>query len=223
MNRYNVVNAFAAFNALHPDKLGHAVPKGLAKRLAKPELRDICDVRTPFHFHGHYPDRGDVLDNLESEALAGYFELVCRYLGKEAAETAIDEWRRINSVDGVEIVVVSSDDDPTRVDFHIQDPLAHEWAERHGSLDGGTWESCDGPEFVYDSTYWHPKLFEELQAEGFDFDFSQYSEPDEHDLEVSEHAGNCDECEYDWHKADEHLKEGLDETAVRKLKLKRAG
>jgi len=116
-----------------------------------------------------------------------------------------DCYARAHAADGVTIVVTNSDDDPTRVDFTIQDRIANAWADRHGSLDGGTWEACDGEDFVYDSTYWHDDLFAELRKEGFRFDFSQYGEPDEHDLDVMRHACDCDECQGDYHAGEEHL------------------
>lgn len=209
MNRYHVVNAYVAYVTLHGDKK-------LAERLRKPAIHDLADHC--FSLRCDY-NESDVLDRLESEELAIYFGLVHKLNGEAAFAEEVDTWRRINSIDGVEIIVENSDDDPTRVDFHINDPIAGQWADKHGSLDGGTWES-DGAGFCYDSTYWHPKLFEELQKEGFSFDFSQYGEPDEHDLEVSRHACDCDECQGDWRQGEKHLAEGIEEVAQRKLSKK---
>ena len=48
-------------------------------------------------------------------------------------------------------------------------------------------------------------MIEELQKEGFRFDFSNFIEPDERDLEIARHASECGECEYDWRAASEHL------------------
>jgi|HubBroStandDraft_2_1064218.scaffolds.fasta_scaffold41066_3 hypothetical protein len=216
-DRYTVVNAFAAFLALHEDD-HPSDPRTirLIKRLDAPGVRELDDVRKPYAYHGQCTERGDVLDNLSNEALAGYFELCDRYLGRDRCLELIDQWRRINSIDGVMIHVENSDD-PTMINFHISDPLAHEWSEKHGSLAGGTWESADGPDYVYDSTYWHKDLFPELEAEGYDFDFSTYSEPDEDDLQAAQHAAECDECQYDHAKAVEHLAEELEATAKRKL------
>lgn len=217
MNRYDVVNAYAALVALHGDTWLTDAKDKIRARLAKPAVRDITDVCRPYSSRRGFIERADVLDALEPEAFAGYFQLVKRHLGESEAIRLSDEWARINATDGVEIIVQNSDDDPTRVDFHVQDPIANEWAEKHGSLDGGTWECADGPDFIYDSTYWHPGLFEELRKEGYVFDFSEYGEPDEHDLEVARHASECEECQYDWHAGEEHLKAGIEEVAKKKL------
>lgn len=114
-----------------------------------------------------------------------------------------DAYARVHDPAGVTIHVENSDDDPTRVEFHVQDPIANAWADRHGALDGGTWETADGEDFVYDGTYWREDLFDELRKEGFDFDFSSYGEPDERDLAIAAHAADCDVCQGDWHRAEE--------------------
>lgn len=99
----------------------------------------------------------------------------------------------------------NSDDDPTQIIAIVEGDYADKWADHHGSLDGGTWESADGPTFVYDILYWRPGLFEELEADGYKFDHSEYSEPDEHDLAVARHASECEKCSHDWHKAEKHM------------------
>jgi hypothetical protein len=214
MNRYDTVNAYAALIALHQSTWRTDATQRLMLRLSKPLVRELVDVHQPY---GRYPERGDVLDALTPEAFAGYFQLVKRHLGESEAIRLSDEWARINDPAGVEIIVQNSDVDPTRINFHVSDPIANEWAEKHGSLDGGTWECADGPEFIYDSTYWHPGIFDELRKEGYVFDFSEYGEPDEHDLEVARHASECTECQYDWHAGEEHLKAGIEEVATKKL------
>jgi hypothetical protein len=144
------------------------------------------------------------LQETSLEALACYCALVAKRDGANEAAEMLDRWTRINAKDSVTIVVANSDDDPTQINIHVQDEIADAWADAHGSLDGGTWECADGSDFVYDMLYWRPGLFTELLAEGFKFDFSGFGEPDERDLAVAAHASECDECEYDWHKADEH-------------------
>ena len=120
-----------------------------------------------------------------------------------------DAYARAHDPAGVTVHVENSDDDPTRVEFHAQDRVANAWAERHGALDGGTWETSDGEDFVYDSTYWHAGLFDDLRKKGFNFDFSSYGEPDERDLAIAKHASECDVCEYDFRKAEEHFDDAL--------------
>ncbi len=100
----------------------------------------------------------------------------------------------------------NSGDDPTHIIAVVEGEYADQWADHHGSLDGGTWERADGPTFVYDILYWRPGLFETLEDEGYRFDYSEFGEPDEHDLAVAKHASECDECSYDWHKAETHMR-----------------
>lgn len=103
------------------------------------------------------------------------------------------------------IVVENTDDDPTQLMVHVSGEYAAQWAEYHGSLAGGTWEKADGPDFVYDIICWAPNLIEQVTAEGFDLDLSQYSDPDPRDLAIAEHATTCEECSYDWHRAEKHM------------------
>jgi len=147
------------------------------------------------------------VQSLEPGAALAYLALVAKNAGESEAIKLANEIHRINRADGVTIQLETSDDDPTQFTAHIADELADEWCEAHGALDGGTWECADGPDFCYDILYWRPRLIEELQKEGFDFDFSQFSEPDERDIAVAMHASECSECEYDWHKANDHLVE----------------
>lgn len=118
----------------------------------------------------------------------------------------VERIRRVYAKDGVTVHVENSDDDPTTVMYHVQDDLAEEWADNDQYIDGNSWESADGPDFVYAMGTWHPKLFDELKAEGYDLDFSSYSEPDERDVDIARHAAECPHCEYDWHKAENHYK-----------------
>ena len=87
-----------------------------------------------------------------------------------------------------------------------QDPIADAWADAHGSLDGGTWECCDGPDFVYDILYWRPGLIEELQAERLRSQLlPALYEPGEEETAIATHAGECDACQGDYREAEKHL------------------
>jgi len=221
MNRLDVVNAYAAFAALSDFHCSTAGAKEIEKRLEKPALRELVDVGRPYSYRNR-AERSDVLDQLTPEAFAGYFALVERYLGRSEAERLSDEWSRINSVDGVEIQIENSDDDPFRVNFSVNDPIANEWAEKHGSLDGGTWECCDGPDFIYDSGMWHEKLFEELKAEGYDLNFGQWSDPEPEDHETAAHIAECEDCQdhWDFSKARECMREPLVSYSKQSLKAR---
>lgn len=104
-----------------------------------------------------------------------------------------------------EIVVENTEDDPTELLFTVHGDHAAAWGEYHGSLTGGTWEKADGPEFIYDIGAWTPTLLDEITALGFELNLSQYSDPDPRDLAIAEHAATCATCDYDWHRAEQHM------------------
>jgi hypothetical protein len=108
------------------------------------------------------------------------------------------------------IHISPTSDDPTQFFATVTGPYADQWADFHGSLDGGTWERVDGPTHVYDILLWRPGLFDELMADGYIFDLSEYSEPDENDLAIAQHAADCEACSYDWHKAEKDIRRGTD-------------
>lgn len=105
----------------------------------------------------------------------------------------------------------NSDDDPTQIIAEVSAPFASQWADDVGSLAGGTWETADGDELVYEVLHWEPDLFEDLEKEGYRFDYSEYDEPDEDDLFVAKHASECTACSGDWHRGQRHCEKlGLD-------------
>ena len=97
------------------------------------------------------------------------------------------------------------DDDPTQILAAVQGEFAKQWSEFHGALAGGTWECADGPTFLYDILSFEPGLVDKIEAEGFDLDLSEYSDPDERDITIAAHAAECESCAYDWHRAEKHL------------------
>lgn len=191
--------------------------------------RDLCDVSLHLGRSGEseYQVLREGLDGLELEDVVCFFvslrarQSACppemplgplSYAAEVNAGGAIclaDAYARIHDPAGVEINLSNSDDDPTRIDATIHDPIAEAWVDVHGSQQGSTWEGTGDPGFVYDSWTWHPKLIEELQAEGLNLDQSDYSEPDERDIAIAEHAANCDICQCDWRRAAEHFDDPL--------------
>lgn len=201
-DRRSIINAHALYALYRGIRVRDSIP---------PRAWSLCDVRDPYS-HSRRGPRGsrgaviDALDSLEFEDVVCFFALIHTKLAGVAA-TLADDYSRAHAVDGVKIHIDNEGDDPCMITFIIRDPIADAWANRHGSLAGGTWECPDGDEtFVYDTTVWHPKLIEELQAEGFDLDQSDYVEPDEDDILASEHAcSGCEICGSSVEKAREHL------------------
>lgn len=70
------------------------------------------------------------------------------------------------------VVVDSRDDDPFSVSFDVHGPHADHWADHVGAIDGGTWESCDGEDFVYDIGSLRPGCYAAWKAEGYKLDLS---------------------------------------------------
>jgi len=189
---------------------------------------EICDVSRHPLADEKFQALREGLDSLELEDVVCFFVALrardlkdaalplcvgtMHYDGEVAAGGAIglaDAYARIHDPAGVEIKLANSDDDPTRIDATIHDPIAEAWVDVHGSQQGSTWEGTGDPGFVYDSWTWHPKMIEELQAEGLNLDQSEYSEPDERDIAIAIHASECDVCQYDWRKAAEHFDDAL--------------
>ncbi len=147
----------------------------------------------------------EAIDSLDEEYRPDFYALVAKRKGAAVATQLEADYARIQDPAGVVIHLETSDDDPTRCTAHIHDVIADAWCNAHGSLDGGTWECCDGPEFCYDILNWHPGQIEALQAQGYRFDFSAYSEPNEHDIAVMSHASECEDCQWDYRKGEKHL------------------
>lgn len=113
------------------------------------------------------------------------------------------------------VKVDSSDDDPFSINLYVQGPYAEEWADSVGAVGGSSWESCDGPTFVHDHDIWYPGIIEEWEAEGWDLDLSDYSEPDDNEIAVGRHMSDCEDCRdhRDFEKGKEHY-EALKSTEV---------
>lgn len=210
MNRQDIVDAYAAYAMIHPTG-----PIAVERISGKPELRDLCMVSLWGHRSTY-----DTLRSLEDSALQAYFGLVDKLQGREKANAALLLYARVGWPDGLTVYVTNSDDDPFRVNFHAQEDFADDWADAQGALDGGTWESADGDGFIYDSGQWEPKLFERLKAEGYDLDFSEWSDPEPEDHETAAHIHECQACQdhWDFNKARECMVEPLVSTSKEALK-----
>jgi hypothetical protein len=194
----DVADAFVAYARFHP--MSWVYPALTRCR----RVRALARLGPSTQAHGTI---WETLDTMEETAREHYFTLVQKLEGSLVRNQLQQNFERIYKKDGVTIKVENLEDDPFMVQFIIHDEVADAWAEVHGSLCGGTWEKVDGPDFVYDIGTWHPKLFEELKKEGFDLDFSEYSEPEAGDFPIAEHAGKCDRCSGDFSKAKKHLAE----------------
>jgi hypothetical protein len=78
----------------------------------------------------------------------------------------------------LKVVVESQGYDPFSVMFTVQGPHADHWADHVGAIAGGTWEACDGANFVYDIGGLYPGCYEKWQAEGYNLDLSQAPDED---------------------------------------------
>lgn len=57
----------------------------------------------------------------------------------------------------------------------VHDPYAHQWADNDQCIDGSSWETAsDMPGFAYTILTDRPSLVEELRAEGYSLDLSEY-------------------------------------------------
>ncbi len=57
----------------------------------------------------------------------------------------------------------------------VSDPFAEEWAEGDQYIDGSTWESCGNGE-IYTILVNRPGLYDELKADGYRVDATDYNE-----------------------------------------------
>ena len=197
-DRTDFANALVAYASMHPGNF--------ADRIAASRTADIA-TESYLYKNTHW----EILKSLEPEAQALYFALVAKHEGAQRAEDLSSDYARIQDPKGVTILVENSDDDPFSILFTINDSgdsgegIADAWADCHGSLCCGTWESgC--PDFVYDQGYFYPGLFDEITE--YDLNFSVYSEPSDTDCTIAQHAAHCDDCDGDFRQAEKHLANG---------------
>ncbi len=186
-SRRAVINAHAALAVWN----GEVAP--LSPRTHK--LTDVCCWVG--RMSGSYTALFDVLDRLDLESVVAFFLLyAARDNAKSTAELCselADRYARAHDPGGVEIMLDNHDDDPCMITLMVRDAIASAWADRHGSLVGGTLEEADGEDCVYDTTIWYPKLIDELLEKGLNLDLSDYADPEENEIRASAHAA-CDEC-----------------------------
>lgn len=98
----------------------------------------------------------------------------------------------------------NSDDDPFQVVAHVYYEHARNWAKEVQATMGSSWE-CVGDDFAYNIWMWTPNMAEELESDGLNVDWSQYSDPTEEGLKIGKHASDCPDCDFDYHKARKHM------------------
>lgn len=143
------------------------------------------------------------LEGLSENAQEILVSVVRRLEGDEPADKLRRELFPQHS--DVTLALENSDDDPTRITAYAYYEFAEKWCDAVGSAQGSTWET-DGSDFLYDIWTWHPKLIEELEADGFKLDLSQYSDCDDETIAIATHASECDECQGSYSDAEDHIK-----------------
>jgi hypothetical protein len=198
-NREDVVDAIFVYASQHPS----------SDLRARAEKADRARKLSSHGLYSHGSSVWEAIDSLEETARPHYFALVEKLEGKPAADELRSNYDRIQKVNGVEIKVTNDGDDPFSVMFEIHDVIADAWADAHGSLCGGTWECPDkDTSFVYDMGSWHATLFDELMAEGYDLDFSEWSDPEEEDHAIVKHWMECPKCKgTDFGQSKKHVEE----------------
>jgi len=208
-DRRAIVNAHALRALLDSDEI----------KLSK-EASKLRDVPTSTYSDTKYQTLREELDCLELEDVVCFFCLCLKRDGYAdhyvhggvllkrgdkpygGAVGLADAYARIHDPAGVEIKLSNSDNDPTQIAADIHDPIAEAWADVHGSQQGSTWEGSGDAGFLYDYWIWHPKLIEELTAQGLNLDLSEYSDCDEQEIAIATHANDCPSCSGSYSKAE---------------------
>ena len=142
------------------------------------------------------------VEGLNENARDILLDLVAKHRGEDTRE---DLRRQIRPETGdVTLKLENSDDDPCIVNVYVNAAYARIWADNEQTTQGSSWE-CAEDSFAYNFWHWHPKMLDELEAEGYQLDLSEYSEPDEDDINAAQHAAECHECDYDHRKARKHI------------------
>jgi hypothetical protein len=175
-NRQAIIDSYVTFAYVNAgkDPLVACAWKARVER-----VRDLADIR-PAHM-----TQFEAIEALDDDTREHYFALLEKRL-PEQAEKIRHSWERKDKTDGVTVYVSCREDDPTEIEFTVHDEIVELWADRDGSIDGSSWEAADEG-IVYASTYWRKGIFEELEKEGYSFEYSNYAEPDDADLAASEH------------------------------------
>jgi hypothetical protein len=190
-SRQAIIDAYVTFAYLHAGEASSI--EGVAWRARVEGLRSRGNV-----YLACWKGRSqfEAIDDLDEDSRPHYFALLKRLLSDGEGEQIREDFERSREKNGVKINVNNNDDDPTLVEFRVLDRIACMWAERDQTIAGDSWGAeGDGEDsYAYASTYWHPKLFADLKAEGYDLDLGAYSEPNENDLRVAEHRYECEDC-----------------------------
>lgn len=188
-DRQAMADAFVTF-AMQNDSGEEQIHARLTSKCKR--TRKLSTIGLTRHSHN---SQWEAIDALDEVAREHYFALLRMLVGAEEGQKIVANYERIQKIDGVTIKLSNREDDPFVITFEIHDEIADAWANAHGSVCGGTWECADmGTSFVYDMGSWYADLFDELKEEGYKLDFSEYSEPDEQDLAIINHAMECPKC-----------------------------
>lgn len=104
-------------------------------------------------------------------------------------------WRRTVTKSRFVVKLSNIDGDDVCVLAEVRGWGAHAWAEWDQTIGGSSWETArDLPGYAYAMPVNHAGLAEELGAEGYDLDLSEYSPPDER-------ADEGDDPDREWARA----------------------
>lgn len=197
------MDAYVYQAALWCDDCIKGVKEDLAKEAGKSvdemeeEMSDETQYDSNDYPKGPYDDGGGEADTPQHcDGCKAFLENPLTSEGMEYAQEAfiealnadkdpdttpsIAEWGPFYDLDDpkdrLTVKVEDQDDDPFTVMFTVQGGNADHWADANGAIAGGTWETADGRDFVYDSGGLYPGCFEEWQADGWDLDLSEASE-----------------------------------------------
>jgi hypothetical protein len=207
-SRLAIIDAYCTF-ALVNGAADAADALGAVAWLARiANVRDLSDVRLS-SYRGRRPSMTsqiEAIDGLEESTREHYFTLCTKLLGEDKSEEIQEAYRRVHAINGVTISLDNDGDDPLRITFSMKDSIAPAWADAHGALEGGSWESDGGDEgFLYDLGEWRPGLIRELLKEGYDLDLSSFSEPGDEQIRIAQHSHECEECDHDYSEAARHV------------------
>ncbi len=184
-DRFDILSAYNLYSALFA---GDSYTAGIQARLAGLKYQP---ARSEERFEG-----------LSENAQAIFSALVLTHQGEDAAEQVRREYQP--EIGDATVKLVTSEEDPTRISVDVFYEFAEQWADAVGSTEGSTWESTGDRGFVYDIWQWRPGIIADLVKEGFKLDLSEYSEPSEDEIATAIHAHECEACQYEYRKAEQH-------------------
>jgi len=142
-------------------------------------------------------------EGLSENAQDIYLALIAREQGSEAFEQERAEIRP--ETRDLVVRLETSSCDPMQITVDVSGPTAHAWADNDQTIAGASWETArDMPEYAYTVLSWYPTLIADLKKDGYRLDLSEYNEPTADEIAIAIHASECDECSWDYQRAEEH-------------------